>query len=46
MKLGELFGADARIGPQAKDTHITGIAVDSRAVKPGDVFFADRKSVV
>jgi UDP-N-acetylmuramoyl-L-alanyl-D-glutamate--2,6-diaminopimelate ligase len=40
MKLGELFGADARIDPQAKDLHIGGLAVDSRAVKPGDVFFA------
>jgi UDP-N-acetylmuramoyl-L-alanyl-D-glutamate--2,6-diaminopimelate ligase len=40
MKLGELFGADARIDPRAKDLHIGGIAVDSRAVKPGDVFFA------
>jgi UDP-N-acetylmuramoyl-L-alanyl-D-glutamate--2,6-diaminopimelate ligase len=40
MKLGELFGADARIEPQAKDLEIGGVAVDSRAVKPGDVFFA------
>src|ERR1700751_2285092 len=40
MKLGELFGADPRIDPQAKDLHIGGLAVDSRAVKPGDVFFA------
>ena len=40
MKLGELFGADARIDPQAKDLHIGGVAVDSRAVKPADVFFA------
>jgi UDP-N-acetylmuramoyl-L-alanyl-D-glutamate--2,6-diaminopimelate ligase len=40
MKLGELFGADACIAPQAADLHVGGIAVDSRAVKPGDVFFA------
>jgi len=40
MKLGELFGADARIDSQAKDLHIGGVAVDSRAVKAGDLFFA------
>jgi UDP-N-acetylmuramoyl-L-alanyl-D-glutamate--2,6-diaminopimelate ligase len=40
MKLGELFGVDARIDPQAKDIVVGGVAVDSRAVKPGDVFFA------
>jgi UDP-N-acetylmuramoyl-L-alanyl-D-glutamate--2,6-diaminopimelate ligase len=40
MKLGELFGADARISPQAKDIVVGGVAVDSRAVKRGDVFFA------
>ncbi|HZR89538.1 MAG TPA: UDP-N-acetylmuramoyl-L-alanyl-D-glutamate--2,6-diaminopimelate ligase [Bradyrhizobium sp.] len=40
MKLGELFGADACIEEQAKDLHVSGLAVDSRAVHPGDVFFA------
>jgi UDP-N-acetylmuramoyl-L-alanyl-D-glutamate--2,6-diaminopimelate ligase len=40
MKLGELFGADARIEEQAKDLDVGGLAVDSRAVKRGDVFFA------
>ena len=40
MKLGELFGADARYDATAKDLTIGGVAVDSRAVKPGDVFFA------
>ncbi len=40
MKLGELFGADVCIEEQAKDLHVSGLAVDSRAVQPGDVFFA------
>jgi len=40
MKLGELFGADARIDPQSQDIQVGGVAADSRAVKPGDVFFA------
>jgi len=40
MKLRELFGDDARIDPQAEATVVTGLAVDSRVVKPGDLFFA------
>jgi UDP-N-acetylmuramoyl-L-alanyl-D-glutamate--2,6-diaminopimelate ligase len=42
MKLSELFGADATIDPQAHAgaIEVSGLAVDSRAVKPGDVFFA------
>jgi UDP-N-acetylmuramoyl-L-alanyl-D-glutamate--2,6-diaminopimelate ligase len=40
MKLRNLFSDDATIGPQAEAVAITGLAVDSRAVKPGDVFFA------
>jgi UDP-N-acetylmuramoyl-L-alanyl-D-glutamate--2,6-diaminopimelate ligase len=46
MKLRELFSDDATIDPQAGAievagaTEVTGLAVDSRAVKPGDLFFA------
>ncbi len=40
MKLRDLFSGDAIIGAQHADVAVTGIAVDSRAVKPGDVFFA------
>jgi UDP-N-acetylmuramoyl-L-alanyl-D-glutamate--2,6-diaminopimelate ligase len=46
MKLSNLLGDHATIGPQAAAadvagaTEITGLAVDSRAVKPGDLFFA------
>ncbi|SDS88955.1 UDP-N-acetylmuramoyl-L-alanyl-D-glutamate--2,6-diaminopimelate ligase [Bradyrhizobium canariense] len=40
MKLRDLFSDDATIGPQAEAVAVTGLAVDSRAVKPGDVFFA------
>lgn len=40
MKLRDLFSGDAVIGAQHADVAVTGIAVDSRAVKPGDVFFA------
>jgi UDP-N-acetylmuramoyl-L-alanyl-D-glutamate--2,6-diaminopimelate ligase len=50
MKLRELFSDDATIAPQAgavagateaaDATEVTGLAVDSRAVKPGDLFFA------
>jgi UDP-N-acetylmuramoyl-L-alanyl-D-glutamate--2,6-diaminopimelate ligase len=42
MKLSEFFGDDATIDPQAKAgaTEISGLAMDSRAVKPGDLFFA------
>src|SRR5580700_12326750 len=40
MKLRDLFSEDARMDPQAKAVEIAGLAVDSRAVKPGDLFFA------
>ncbi|WP_024508350.1 UDP-N-acetylmuramoyl-L-alanyl-D-glutamate--2,6-diaminopimelate ligase [Bradyrhizobium sp. ARR65] len=40
MNLGELFGDDARLDTQARAILVGGLAVDSRAVKPGDLFFA------
>jgi UDP-N-acetylmuramoyl-L-alanyl-D-glutamate--2,6-diaminopimelate ligase len=40
MKLRDLFRDDAAIDPRAEAVVVTGLAVDSRAVKPGDVFFA------
>ncbi len=40
MKLRDLFSSDARMAPQIADMNVSGLAVDSRAVKPGDVFFA------
>jgi UDP-N-acetylmuramoyl-L-alanyl-D-glutamate--2,6-diaminopimelate ligase len=40
MRLRELFSDDATIDPQAEAVVVTGLAVDSRAVKPGDLFFA------
>jgi UDP-N-acetylmuramoyl-L-alanyl-D-glutamate--2,6-diaminopimelate ligase len=40
MRLRDLFGDDARIDPQGAAVDITGLAVDSRMVKPGDLFFA------
>ena len=46
MRLRELFSDDATIDPRASATEVadatevSGLAVDSRAVKPGDLFFA------
>jgi UDP-N-acetylmuramoyl-L-alanyl-D-glutamate--2,6-diaminopimelate ligase len=40
MKLRELFRDDADIDAVAGDLSVSGIAMDSRAVKPGDLFFA------
>src|SRR5437588_10485641 len=46
MRLRELFSKDAAIEPQteavgiADAIEVRGLAVDSRAVKPGDLFFA------
>jgi UDP-N-acetylmuramoyl-L-alanyl-D-glutamate--2,6-diaminopimelate ligase len=42
MKLSDLFSDDATIDPQAQAgaIEVSGLAVDSRAVKPGDLFFA------
>ncbi|MCC8982081.1 Mur ligase family protein, partial [Bradyrhizobium acaciae] len=43
MRLRDLFSADATIDPRddpSADAVVGGLAVDSRAVKPGDLFFA------
>src|SRR5438067_4197357 len=40
MKLRDLFSDDAMIDPQAEAVAVSGLAVDSRAVSPGDLFFA------
>lgn len=40
MKLRDLFSGDAVVDAQHADVAVAGIAVDSRVVKPGDVFFA------
>src|SRR5882757_2332530 len=40
MRLRDLFSHDAAIEPQADAIDVKGLAVDSRAVKPGDLFFA------
>src|SRR5437879_12224740 len=40
MRLRDLFSDDAKIDPQVEAAVVTGLAVDSRAVKPGDLFFA------
>ena len=40
MKLRDLFSNDAAIDPQAEAVDVKGLSVDSRVVKPGDLFFA------
>jgi UDP-N-acetylmuramoyl-L-alanyl-D-glutamate--2,6-diaminopimelate ligase len=40
MRLRELFSDDAVIEGRAGEIPVTGLAVDSRAVRPGDLFFA------
>ncbi|WP_159010641.1 UDP-N-acetylmuramoyl-L-alanyl-D-glutamate--2,6-diaminopimelate ligase [Bradyrhizobium sp. S69] len=40
MKLRELISDDVTIEPQAGAIEISGLAFDSRVVKPGDLFFA------
>src|SRR5712672_1536949 len=40
MRLRDLFSDEATIDPQAEAVVVTGLAVDSRAVRPGDLFFA------
>src|ERR1700738_5298502 len=40
MRLRELFSDGAKIDPQAEAVVVSGVAVDSRLVKPGDLFFA------
>src|SRR5215471_7479588 len=38
--LGQDLGNDAAIEPATAALDVTGLALDSRAVKPGDLFFA------
>jgi UDP-N-acetylmuramoyl-L-alanyl-D-glutamate--2,6-diaminopimelate ligase len=40
MRLRDLFSDDVGIDARAGQTAVTGLAVDSRAVRPGDLFFA------
>jgi len=40
MKLRDLFSDEATIESQAAAIEVAGLAMDSRAVKPGDLFFA------
>ena len=40
MRLRDLFSDDATIDPKTEAVAVGGLAVDSRAVKPGDLFFA------
>ena len=40
MKLRDLFSDEIQIDPQAGAIDVTGLAIDSRVVKPGDLFFA------
>src|SRR6201996_246973 len=40
MRLRDLFSAEATMDPAVQAVEITGLAVDSRVVKPGELFFA------
>jgi UDP-N-acetylmuramoyl-L-alanyl-D-glutamate--2,6-diaminopimelate ligase len=40
MRLRELFSDEAGMAPEADAIEVKGLAVDSRIVKPGDLFFA------
>jgi UDP-N-acetylmuramoyl-L-alanyl-D-glutamate--2,6-diaminopimelate ligase len=40
MRLRDLLSDDATLPPQAAAVVVSGLAMDSRAVKPGDLFFA------
>src|SRR3984885_135652 len=40
MRLSDLVSDAATVDPQAEEAVVSGLAADSRAVKPGDVFFA------
>src|SRR5947209_5954667 len=40
MKLRDLFSDETEIDTQAGTIDISGLAMDSRVVKPGDLFFA------
>ena len=40
MRLRDLFSDDAMIEPRAETAEVSGLATDSRAVRPGEVFFA------
>jgi UDP-N-acetylmuramoyl-L-alanyl-D-glutamate--2,6-diaminopimelate ligase len=40
MRLRDLLSDNAAIDPQAEAVAVTGLTVDSRTVKPGEVFFA------
>ncbi len=40
MKLSELFSEDTVVPPAAAALEVCGLAVDSRTVRPGDLFFA------
>src|SRR5215468_10585080 len=40
MRLRDLFGTDATIDASGDAVEVRGLAVDSRIVKPGDLFFA------